>query len=138
MTLGRIMGLDYGTRRIGVAVSDALHITAQPHDVLDALSPTLEADIQGIVAESEISDIVVGLPTSLSGNEGPSADGARELAARCAAATGLPVHFSDERFTTKTATEVLIAGKVRRADRKKVVDKVAAAVMLQQWLDTRP
>lgn len=137
MTLGRIMGLDYGTRRIGVAMSDILHITAQPHDVLDAQSVTLDDQIRALATEGEVTDIVVGLPTSLSGNEGPSADGARALAARCGEATGLPIHLSDERFTTKTATEALISANVRRADRKKVVDKVAAAVMLQQWLDSR-
>lgn len=137
MTLGRIMGLDYGTRRIGVAMSDPLHITAQPDSVLDAESKDLDAIFLRLVRDRDVSDVVVGLPISLSGYEGPSADGARQLAKRVGAVTGLPVHLCDERFTSKTANEALIAGKVRRADRKKVVDKVAAAVMLQHWLDGR-
>jgi len=138
MTLGRIMGLDYGTRRIGVAMSDPLHITAQPHVVLDAESKDLDDELIRLVEERDVTDVVVGLPISLSGYEGPSVDGARQLAERVGAVTGLPVHLSDERFTSKTANEALIAGNVRRADRKGVVDKVAAAVMLQHWLDGRP
>lgn len=138
MTLGRIMGLDYGTRRIGVAMSDPLHITAQPLEVLDAESENLDQEFLRLVSERDVSDIVVGLPISLSGYEGPSVDGARQLAERVGGVTGLPVHFCDERFTSKTANEVLIAGNVRRAARKGVVDKVAAAVMLQHWLDGRP
>jgi putative Holliday junction resolvase len=132
------MGLDYGTRRIGVAISDLLHITAQPHEVLEAEAADLDEKLQRLVSEREVSEIVVGLPVSLSGYEGASAASARALGERVGVLTGLPVHFYDERFTSKTANEVLIAGKVRRAERKQVVDKVAAAVMLQQWLGSRP
>ena len=132
------MGLDYGTRRIGVAISDLLHITAQPHEVLEAEASDLDEKLQRLVSEREVSEIVVGLPVSLSGYEGASAASARALGERVRALTGLPVHFYDERFTSKTANEVLIAGKVRRAERKQVVDKMAAAVMLQQWLGSRP
>lgn len=134
MTLGRIMGLDYGTRRIGVALSDALHITAQPLAVLDANSEQLDIEVRNLVSEHEVELIVVGLPVNLSGDETPSTSGARQLASRVADATGLPVSLADERFTTKTAEQTLIGAKVRRR-RKQVIDKVAAAVMLQHYLD---
>ena len=135
MTLGRIMGLDYGTRRIGVALSDLLHLTAQPLLVLDAGSRRLGSELHRLAEENEVELIVVGLPMNLAGNETASSDGARQLAALAAEVTGLPVKMADERFTTKTAEQTLIAANVRRQHRKQVIDKVAAAVMLQAFLD---
>lgn len=135
MTLGRIMGLDYGTRRIGVALSDALHITAQPFAVLEADSAALDIEVKQLATEHEVELIVVGLPLSLSGGDTPSTAAARQLASRVADATGLPVSLSDERYTTRTAEQTLIGAKVRRNRRKQVIDKVAAAVMLQHYLD---
>jgi len=137
MTLGRIMGLDYGTRRIGVAMSDALHLIAQPHTVLDAESDQLAAEFRRLVDDNEVELIVVGLPVNLAGEETASAEGARRLAARVNEITGCRVEMADERYTTKTAEQTLIGAKVRRRRRKEVVDKVAAAVMLQTFLDGR-
>ncbi|MDH3260124.1 MAG: Holliday junction resolvase RuvX [Acidimicrobiia bacterium] len=137
MTLGRIMGLDYGTRRIGVAMSDPLHLTAQPHAVLDAESKQLSSEFRRLVDDNEVELIVVGLPVNLSGEETTSAGGARRLAARVAEITGCPVEMADERFSTKTAEQTLIGANVRRRRRKQVIDKVAAAVMLQTFLDGR-
>jgi len=134
--LSRIMGIDYGTRRIGVALSDPLHITAQGHAVLDAGGDVAGA-IATIAKEQDVERIVVGLPLSLSGYEGPSAAGARDLASRIAEATGLPVDLSDERFTSATAERALLEGNVRRRKRKQVIDQVAAAVILQHYLDGR-
>ena len=130
------MGIDYGTRRIGVALSDPLHITAQGHAVLDAGGDVAGA-IATIAKEQDVERIVVGLPLSLSGYEGPSATGARDLANRIAEATGLPVDLSDERFTSATAERALLEGNVRRRKRKQVIDQVAAAVILQHYLDGR-
>lgn len=129
------MGLDYGTRRIGVAMSDALHLTAQPYAVLDAESERLSDEIRQMVDDNEVEMVVVGLPMNLSGEETRSAEGARRLASRVAEITGLPVEMADERFTTKTAEQTLIGANVRRNRRKQVIDKVAAAVMLQTYLD---
>lgn len=137
MKLGRIMGLDYGTRRIGVALSDLLHITAQPHSVLEADPDRLPSELRRLTDEHDVESIVVGLPVNLAGLETQSADGARRLAALAAEATGLPVSMSDERFTTKTAERTLISANVRRRRRKQVIDKMAAAVMLQSFLDGR-
>ena len=135
MTLGRIMGLDYGTHRIGVAISDALGITAQPFAVLDAKSRDLSSEFRTLVEENGVELVVVGLPVNLSGADTQSTSGARQLANLVAEVTGLPVRLADERFTTKTAEETLIGANVRRRKRKQVIDKVAAAVMLQHYLD---
>ncbi len=129
------MGLDYGTARVGVALSDPLRITAQPLEVWGAHDPDLLDKVRFLVVEREVEAVVVGLPLSLAGRETASTEGARRLAQQVSEAVDIPVHLSDERFTSKTANEVLIAGKVRRQRRKQVVDKVAAAVMLQHWLD---
>jgi len=131
------MGLDYGTRRIGVALSDPLGITAQPHAVLDARDRELSTRLRSMAEEHSVDLIVVGLPLNLKGEDTVSTAGARKLAELAGEATGLPVQLVDERFTTKTAEAVLIAGDVRRSRRKQVVDKVAAAVLLQSFLDGR-
>ena len=131
------MGLDYGTARIGVALSDPLKITAQPYEVWGADDPDLMEKVRTVTVDSEVEAIVVGLPLSLSGKDTASTEGARRLAKRVSEAVDVPVHLSDERFTTKTAQEALLAGNVRRAKRKVVIDKVAAVVMLQHWLDGR-
>ena len=94
---GRVLGLDYGTERIGVAMCDGLRVAASPFEVLNARSKDLIARIGEIVEEFEISEVVVGLPTSLSGEEGPSALGARQLADRVASAVGVAVQLVDVR-----------------------------------------
>lgn len=129
------MGIDYGTRRIGVALSDPLRIIAGAFTVLDARSDDLVDRIAAIALDQDVDLIVVGLPVALSGREGESAVAARKLADAIRENTGLPVELSDERFTTKTAREALLEGDVKRRRRKEVVDKVAAAVMLQNYLD---
>jgi len=133
---GRILGLDPGERRIGVALSDPLGIIAQPHAVIDLRSQDLAEELKRIIAEEDVITIVIGLPVSLDGSERAAAARAREFASAVAAATGMEPVFADERFTTSVAEAALIEGNVRRADRRKTVDKVAAAVMLQGYLDS--
>lgn len=131
----RVLGLDPGTRRIGVALSDATGTIAAPHSVIDRRSVDVVESLRGLVAEHGIELIVVGLPVSLSGTEGPSAAAARAFAESVADATDLPVVLQDERFTTVTAEDALIEGGVRRRERRELRDQVAAAVMLQGFLD---
>ena len=135
MAVGRVLGLDYGTVRIGVAISDGLGISARPvrsmaaADFLDRLPALL--DELGPVS------VVIGLPTTLGGEEGASAAGARALADAVASASGLPVELADERFTS-TQAEALLRDRIRdRRERRQQVDATAAAVMLQGWLDAR-
>ena len=132
---GRILGLDPGERRIGVALSDPLGIIAQPHSVIDLRSQDLVAELKRIIAEEDVITIVIGLPVSLDGQERAAAQRARQFAASVAAATGMEPVFADERFTTSVAEAALLEGNVRRADRRDARDKVAAAVMLQGYLD---
>ena len=133
--MGRVMALDTGTVRIGVAVSDPLGLIAQPHSSLSATDPGLMSEVDSLVAELDVDRIVVGLPVSLDGTEGPSALLAREFAARIADATGIAVELVDERFSTVTAEKVMIEAGARRAERKSARDRVAAAVFLQAYLD---
>jgi putative Holliday junction resolvase len=129
------MGVDYGERRVGVALSDPLHITAAGFTVIDTSTTDVVEALLEIAREQEVERVVVGLPVSLSGYEGPSAQAARALADHIAEASGLPVELSDERFTTRTAESALLEANVRRRRRKQLVDKIAAAVMLQNYLD---
>ncbi len=136
--VGRILGVDLGTRRIGLAVSDPSGVIASPLRVLER-SGDLDADRAAILAaarEQDAERIVVGLPTELSGRSGPAAKAARaEVEALRAAAPDLPVVLVDERLTTVIAQRALVQAGVRRKDRRRKVDKVAAAVILQSFLD---
>ena len=137
---GRALGVDLGSVRIGLALSDPTRTVASPYDVV-ARAADHDADHRAIldVARAEgVTTIVVGLPRSLSGAMGPAARAAeqeiREL--RRAAGPALEVVAHDERLTTVTADRVLDEARVDRRTRKAVVDKVAAAVMLQSWLES--
>jgi putative Holliday junction resolvase len=133
--MGRVMALDSGTVRIGVAVSDSLGMIAQPHSSLPADDPELLSAIGLLASELDVDRVIVGLPVSLDGTEGPSARLAREFAGRVAEATGLAVELVDERFSSVTAERVMIESGARRAERRSARDRVAAAVFLQAYLD---
>lgn len=129
----RALGVDYGTKRIGLALSDEIRLTAQPLDVVGR-GELLEV-LKSLVREHDIDTVVVGLPTGLAGHEGESASGARQLASEIEETLGLDVVFVDERFTSRIAENVLVESGVRRRERKEAVDKVAAAIILQTYLD---
>lgn len=136
----RALGLDVGSRTIGVAVSDELGIAAHPDRVLARRGTALDvaAVIELLQAKSAIA-IVVGLPYELSGAIGPRARRVRVFTEALAKALppGVELHEQDERFTTALAERVLLEADVSRARRKDVIDKQAAAVILQGWLDAR-
>ena len=132
------MGLDPGERRIGVALSDAIGMIAQPYEVIDRRKVDAVAAIKALCAEYEVETVVIGLPRTLSGAEGPSAVMARELGAAVGDATGCDIQFFDERFTTVQAESALLESGMRRRKRREKIDKVAAAMMLQGFLDSRP
>jgi putative holliday junction resolvase len=133
----RVVGLDLGGRRIGVAVSDASGSVATPHSVLERAGDTAtdHATIAAVIAALGAERVVVGLPLSLDGTVGPAASAVRDEIEELAAILPVPVEAHDERLTTVTAQRALTAQKVRARDRRRVVDKVAAAVILQSWLD---
>jgi putative Holliday junction resolvase len=131
----RYLGVDYGRRRIGLAISDGAGITARPLEVVSVAD--LEETLTRIGSEYEIVGVVLGLPTSLGGYEGDSAEGARRLGDRIGSLLQVPVVFVDERFTSRIAEEALLESGMKRRERKETVDKVAAAIILQTYLDTR-
>ncbi len=135
----RALGIDLGSKRIGVAVSDRSGTIASPLTVV-ARSGSVAADhrrIAALVEEEEAEVIVVGLPLNMDGSSGPAAVAAVAEAERLATVVGVPVETWDERRTTVTAEAALMAQRMRAEARRRVVDKVAAAVMLQGWLDAR-
>ena len=129
----RYLGVDFGTKRVGLALSDPLGLTAQPLDVVPR-SEVVDR-VRELVATESVGVLVMGLPTGLSGDEGASAQQARELGAELAEATGVAVEYVDERFTSRMAEAVLLESGMKRRDRKENVDKVAAAIFLQDYLD---
>ncbi len=134
--MGRIMGIDVGSVRVGVALSDELGITARPHATIPRRGDRATAEaLSSIAAENAVGRIVVGLPLRLDGGDQDVTRDARRLAKALAAASGLAVVTWDERLTTVQAERSLIEGGVRRARRREVVDQVAAALMLQSFLD---
>lgn len=135
----RALGIDLGSKRIGVAVSDLTGTVASPLTTL-ARSRSRRHDhhqIARLVGDEEADVVVVGLPLSLDGTSGPSARAAAAEARQLASVVGVPVDMYDERFTTVTADRGLAEAGLDGRRRRAVVDKVAAAVMLQAWLDHR-
>lgn len=135
--MSRVLGIDPGSKRVGVAVSDGDRLLATPVTVV-AQTRDRAGDLRrlaDLVAEYQVAAVVVGLPLSLDGNEHAAASLARRLGDQLAALVKVPVSYHDERFTTVTAQRLLAdAGHDTRSGRK-VIDQVAAAVMLQSWLD---
>jgi putative Holliday junction resolvase len=134
----RILALDYGSKRIGVALSDELKMIAQPLEFYSA-QPFADfvAGLEELLQAKEVEMVLVGLPRNLDGSYGPAALRVQEFVATLRSALTVPVVTWDERLTTVQANRALIAGGVRRQDRKKKVDKMAAAILLQSYLDSR-
>ncbi len=130
------MGVDPGTRRIGVAVSDELGMLARGVATLSATGEEADAGELSELAKSLGAErIVVGLPRNMDGSEGERAQAARQLAENLASRTGLPVILWDERLTTKGAERMLIAADLSRARRRRIIDQQAAQWILQSYLD---
>ncbi len=135
----RIMGLDLGTKTVGVAISDALQMTAQGIETItrkdeNKLRQTL-ARIEELILEYEVGEIVLGLPKHMNNDLGDRAQFSLEFQEKLERRTGLPVALWDERLTTVSADRVMMEAGVRREDRKQYVDKIAATIILQGYLD---
>lgn len=135
----RIMGLDYGSATVGVAISDELLITAQGIEVIrrkqeNKLRQTL-ARIEELIKDYEVELIILGYPKNMNNTIGERAQKSEEFASMITRRTGIEVKLWDERLTTVAAHQALIEGDVRREDRAKVVDQVAAVFILQGYLD---
>ena len=135
---GRVIAIDLGTRRIGVAMTDGLGLTAQPLETIPRRGGQRDLDaIAALVSAHGAARIVLGLPLDPDGEPGRAAKSVEAFAARLRGAVTVPVELCDESFSTVEAEEVLLRADLSRARRKQVVDRLAAAVILQRWLDGR-
>ncbi len=137
----RIMGLDFGSKTVGVAVSDSLLLTAQGLEIIrrkeeNKLRQTL-ARIEELITEYEVEEIVLGLPKNMNATEGIRVELTNEFKEKLERRTGLPVIMWDERLTTVAADKIMMEAGVRRENRKEYVDKIAATLILQGYLDRR-
>ena len=138
MSGSRVLALDYGTKRIGVALSDELGWTAQPLETFERR--TLDRDvahITSLVQTHAVREVVLGFPLQLDGREGPAIQAMRSFATHLEQGLPVPLVLWDERLTTKAAEDLLIAADVSRKKRKGAVDRVAAAILLQSYLASR-
>ena len=136
--LGRVLGLDVGARRIGVAVSDPLGITAQGLDTLQRKNKRHDFDhLKRVIREYHVKEIVVGLPLRMSGAEGTQSEKMRALAGELHKKFGLPVHLWDERLTSAEANRFLRETELSIEKRGKAVDRMAAVLILQGWMEGR-
>ncbi|MFY0543379.1 Holliday junction resolvase RuvX [Brevibacillus sp. H7] len=134
----RILGLDVGDKTIGVAVSDEMGWTAQGVETIRRESKEKDiARLQQLISQFQVNEIVVGLPKNMNGTIGPRGESCQAFASLLAERTSLPVHLWDERLTTMAAERMLIAADVSRQKRKKVIDKMAAVLILQGYLDAK-
>ena len=137
----RIMGLDFGSRTVGVAISDSLLLTAQGVEIIrrkeeNKLRQTL-ARIEELIVENEVEEIVLGLPKNMNDTEGARVELTKEFKDKLERRTGLPVSFWDERLTTVAADKAMMEAGIRRENRKDYVDMIAATLILQGYLDRR-
>ncbi len=134
----RIMALDVGTKRIGVATSDELFLTAQGRETIYRNSPGVDMDkIKKIVDEDGVAEIIVGLPVNMDGSQGPKAKEILDFIDKLAKTVTVPVKTWDERLTTVQAERVMLEADISRAKRRQAVDKLAAQLILQSYLDSR-
>lgn len=137
----RWMGLDFGTKTVGVAISDELGITAQPVETITRKSNTklrkTLARIEQLVLEYCITDIVLGYPKNMNNSEGARVEATKEFGEMIKRRVGLPVVFWDERLTTMESERILIETNIRRENRKAYIDQMAAVLILQSYMDAR-
>jgi putative Holliday junction resolvase len=135
----RILALDHGSKRIGIAISDELKMIAQP---LEFIAAEPFAGVLGrlneLIRDKEVELILIGMPRNMDGSYGPAALKVQEFVAELTGAVSVPIRTWDERLTSAQANRVLIQGNVRRDKRKQNVDKMAAAILLQSYLDGLP
>jgi putative Holliday junction resolvase len=132
----RILAIDHGTKRMGIAISDELQIIAQPVEFIPA-EPFAEflGRLKELLREREVELIVVGMPRNMDGSYGPAALKVQDFVAALRNAVTVPIRMWDERLTSVQANRFLLEGNVRREKRKEKVDKMAAAILLQSYLD---
>lgn len=135
-SVSSLMGLDFGTKTIGVAISDRLQTVATPRETIKRRKFGLDADvIERLIVDNQISGIVLGLPMNMDGSEGPRAQSTRAFARNLSARISVPIFFWDERLSTVAAERALLEADMSRKKRALVIDNVAASYILQGVLD---
>ncbi len=133
---GRVMALDVGERRVGVAMSDLSQTLASPYTTLQAHpQAVLFQKIQQLIAKEDVVELVIGLPISLNGQEGPQAQRIRQFIEAIAQWVSIPLHTCDERYTSAEAQRIMIEAGLRPEQRKAKIDEVAASIILQDYLN---
>lgn len=134
----RKMGIDYGDKRIGVALSDLLCIISSPYEVfINKGEEESLKHLDKIIKENDVDEIAMGLPLNMDGSEGERAKLHREFGQKLSDFSGVTVHFVDERLTSAEAEEILISSGVRREKRKELIDKLSAQIILQTFIDNK-
>ena len=134
----RILGIDHGTRRVGIAVSDEMHMIAQPMEFIPAEPfDAFLARLKEIIAEKEVGLMLIGMPRNMDGSYGPAAEKVREFIAALQTEIQVPIKTWDERLTSVQANRFLIESNTRRDKRRGKVDQTAAAILLQSYLDSK-
>ncbi len=132
----RKMGIDYGDKRIGVAMTDALCIISSPYEVFENRSEEQSLQhLNKLIKEFNVDEVAMGLPLNMDGSEGERAKIHREFGEKLASLSGIKVEYVDERLTSAEAEEILIQSKVRREKRKELIDKISAQIILQTYLN---
>ncbi len=132
----RKMGVDYGDKRIGVALTDALCIISSPYEVFQNLSPEQSLQhLNDLIKQFNVDEVAMGLPLNMDGSEGERAKIHKDFGQKLSDLSGVNVVFVDERLTSAEAEELLIQSKVRREKRKELIDKIAAQIILQTYLN---
>lgn len=135
----RKLGLDYGDKTVGVALSDESLLLAQPIITLTRNNPidikSTVDELVKIIDENEVDEVVIGLPVNMDGSEGERVDKTKWFAKKLSKKTSVPINFWDERLSTISASKILDEGNVKRSEQKKYVDKIAASIILQSFLD---
>lgn len=135
----RVLAIDYGSRRIGLALSDPMRISGRPFDVIDNEGIDFVIDsIVRVVRENQVGLVVLGLPVSVDGTDSEKTRETREFKEKLATALEVPVRWQDERYSTETAREFLVKKGQSPMERKRTIDAVAAAVILGRYLESNP
>lgn len=135
----KYLGLDLGSRTLGIATSDATGLIASTYKTIrhnEEYDRLLE-EVKQLIEELKIDEVVLGFPKNMNNTIGPKGELSLEFKEKLEKLVSVPIHLQDERLTTKSATDMLIMGNVSRKDRKKVVDSVAATIILQTFLDRK-
>jgi len=137
MAISRILAIDYGEKRIGLAISDPLQIISRPYLVLENQVGSILEDIVKIIQKENVGKIVLGLPVNLAGDDTRKTAEVKEFANKLSSVISIPLEFWDERYTTVEANKMIKEMKIDSQKARKIVDKIAASIMLQDYLENQ-